>query len=61
MRIPGLATGMDTDSMVKEMMKPYQMKVDRVKQDNLRIKYQQDLYRDVLKQSQDFYNKYFSI
>lgn len=61
MRIPGLATGMDTDSMVKEMMKPYQMKVDRVKQDNLRIKYQQDLYRDVLKQSQDFYNKYFSM
>lgn len=61
MRIPGLATGMDTDSMVKEMMKPYQMKVDRVKQDNLRIKYQQDIYRDVLKQSQDFYNKYFSV
>lgn len=61
MRIPGLATGMDTDSMVKEMMKPYKMKVDRVKQDNLRVKYQQDLYRDVLKQSQDFYNKYFSI
>ncbi len=33
LRITGLATGMDTDNTIKQLMKPYNMKVDKLKQD----------------------------
>lgn len=49
MRITGLATGMDVDKTVTEMMKPYRMKVDKVKQEREIIKWKQDSYRDIIK------------
>lgn len=61
MRIGGLASGLDTDSMVKEMMKPHQMKADKVKQDKLLVEYKQNLYREVSKDMQAIYTKYFDI
>ncbi|MEG1255997.1 flagellar filament capping protein FliD [Clostridium sp.] len=61
MRITGLATGMDIDTMVKDMMKPYRVKVDKVQQDSDIYAMKQQLYRDVLKDSQEFYNKYFDV
>ena len=33
MRIPGLATGMDTDTMIQQMLKPYKMRIDKTSQD----------------------------
>ncbi|SFC60659.1 flagellar filament capping protein FliD [Clostridium uliginosum] len=62
MRITGLSgSGLDIDTMVKDTMKPYQMKVDQTiqKQDVTKIK--QQLYRDVMTQSSDFFNKYLDI
>ncbi|MGL4874037.1 MAG: flagellar filament capping protein FliD [Clostridium sp.] len=61
MRIPGLATGMDTESIVKDMMMPYRVKIDRVYQDKMLLQYKQELYRDYMKEAQGFYNKYFDI
>lgn len=61
MRIGGLATGLDTDTMVKQMMMPYQMKADRVKQDKILLEYRQELYRDVAKDVKNIYTKYFDI
>lgn len=61
MRIAGLATGMDVDTMVKDTIKPYRMKVDKFQQDNDIYEMKQQLYRDVLKDSREFYNKYFDI
>lgn len=49
MRITGLATGMDVDKTVTEMMKPYRMKVDKVKQERELIKWKQDAARDIIK------------
>lgn len=49
MRITGLATGMDVDKMVSDMIKPYKMKVDKVKQQRELIKWKQDACRDIIK------------
>lgn len=61
MRMPGLATGMDTETMVKQMMTPYKAKVDSVKQSRDLIKIKQDLYRDVLKEFRGIYSKYLDV
>lgn len=60
MRINGLS-GIDVDSMVKEMMKPYKIKVDKETQQRDLIKWKQDLYRDVTKNMRGIHNKYFDI
>ncbi|EPS53133.1 flagellar hook-associated protein 2 [Clostridium botulinum A1 str. CFSAN002368] len=47
MRIGGLS-GLDTDNMIKNMMKPYTMRVDKMKQNAQIVKWQQDAYRSVI-------------
>lgn len=61
MRITGLATGLDMDEIVKNSMKPYRIKIDKKGQDKEILEIKQKLYREVLKDSRDFYNKYFDI
>lgn len=61
MRIGGLATGMDTDKMVKDMMKPYNMRVDKMKQDTTVVKWQQDAYREVMDDISGLSKKYFDV
>ncbi|MGL4761231.1 MAG: flagellar filament capping protein FliD [Sarcina sp.] len=61
MRIGGLASGLDTDTMVKQMMMPYQMKADRVKQEKILLEYKQNIYRDITKDMKGMYTKYFDI
>ena len=60
-RLPGLATGMETDSVVKQMLSGEQNKVDRAKQKEQTIKWQQEIYRDVMKDVKSFQDKYFSV
>lgn len=60
-RITGLATGMDTDAMVKAAMQPYQLKVDAAKQARDLQIFKQDLYRDSIKSLRDLYSKYTDI
>lgn len=57
-RLTGLATGLDIDSMVKAQMKAYQTKVDSVTQQKNIIEIKQKLYRDILNDTRNFYNKY---
>ena len=54
MRLPGLASGMDTDSMVKQLMKAEQIKVDRVKQDKQILEWKKQLYNDINKDFANF-------
>ncbi|MBU3088633.1 flagellar filament capping protein FliD [Clostridium gasigenes] len=58
MRISGLATGMDVDTMVKDTIKPYRMKVDKAQQNNDVYAMKQQLYRDILKDSREFSSKH---
>lgn len=59
-RIPGLATGMDTDQMIKDMLTGEQSKIDKVFQQQQMVKWQQETYRDITKSVKGFYDKYFS-
>ena len=57
-RIGGLATGIDTDTMVKQMMQPYLMKVDKQKQDKQVLQWKQDIYRDLITDIRGLKNSY---
>ena len=59
-RLPGLATGMDTETMVKEMLTGEQNKIDKAKQKEQTIKWQQEIYREVINDVKGFNDKYFS-
>ncbi|MGO5065115.1 flagellar filament capping protein FliD [Clostridium sp. LCP25S3_F8] len=61
MRLPGLASGMDTENMIKEMMKPYTMRVDKMKQGTEYIKWQQDAYRNIMDGVSNITKKYFDV
>lgn len=60
MRITGLATGMDMDKMVQDMLKPYKMRLDKTKQDKQILQWQQEIYRDIIKDVRDLESKYFN-
>ncbi|EJO5346079.1 flagellar filament capping protein FliD [Clostridium botulinum] len=49
-RITGLATGMDTDGMVKAMTANYQIKIDKMNQDKQIVQWKQEFYRDIVKE-----------
>ncbi|HSQ88378.1 flagellar filament capping protein FliD [Romboutsia sp.] len=59
-RIPGLATGMDTDSVIKDMLTGQQNKIDKAKQKEQTIKWQQETYRDIIKDVKGLADKYFT-
>ena len=60
-RITGLASGLDIDSIVQETMKAYKTKVTKKKQEKTLLEMKQQLYRDLIKEGRDFYDKYFDI
>ena len=47
-RLSGLATGMDTDAMVKSMLTADQEKIDKAQQKEQTVKWQQEIYREVM-------------
>lgn len=60
-RITGLATGMDTDGMVKSMMAADQIKIDKAKQNQQYTEWQQEAYIETIKDLKDFYSSYLDI
>ncbi|MCS6104147.1 hypothetical protein DWV12_06945 [Clostridium botulinum] len=61
MRITGLATGLNMDEIIKNSMKPYRIKVDQMTQKKDVVEIKQKLYRDVIKDGKEFFNKYFDV
>ncbi|SHE57568.1 flagellar filament capping protein FliD [Clostridium fallax] len=59
-RITGMATGMDTDNMVKQMLSRDRARVDKVKQDEQALKWKQEAYVDITKDLKEL-NDYFDI
>jgi flagellar hook-associated protein 2 len=57
-RIGGMASGIDTDTMVKQMMQPYLMKVDKQKQDKQIMQWKQDIYRELITDIRGLKNTY---
>lgn len=61
LRITGLATGLDTDNVVKQLMQVEQTKLDKVYQEKQLIQWQQDLYRDIIGDINSFKSTYFDV
>jgi flagellar hook-associated protein 2 len=61
MRITGLASGLDVETMVKTMMKAENVKLDRLKQNRQILQWRQDNYRDILGDVNIFKSNYFDI
>lgn len=59
-RISGLATGLDTDQMIKDMLIGEQNKIDKASQTQQNNKWKQEIYRDVIKDVKGLHDKYFS-
>lgn len=53
-RLTGLATGIDTDQMIKELMKAERTRVDRVQQDKQILQWRQELYNSINKDFANF-------
>lgn len=55
----GLASGLDTESMVEQMLAGTQTKIDKTNQKITQLGYKQELYRSVISDLQKFQNTYF--
>lgn len=61
LRITGMATGMDVDSMVKKLMDAERLKQDKLKQQQTYLQWTQDAYRDQINSLKAFSSKNFDI
>lgn len=59
-RITGLATGMDIDEMITNMLTGEQEKIDKAEQKKQTQTWQQEIYRDVITDVKGLYDKYFT-
>lgn len=59
-RITGMASGLDVDSIVKKMMTAEQTKIDKAKQDQQTIQWKQEAYQGIIKDIKDLQNTYFN-
>jgi len=59
LRITGISSGMDTDTMIKQLMKAEQSRVNKVKQEKQLVEWRQEIYRDVIDSIGSFKNNYF--
>ncbi|WP_288221896.1 flagellar filament capping protein FliD [uncultured Clostridium sp.] len=60
-RLTGLATGLDVDTIVKQTMQAYRTKIDTQQQKKDVTEIKQQLYRDIIKEAQDLYNNHFDV
>ncbi|MDD3706352.1 MAG: flagellar filament capping protein FliD, partial [Clostridiaceae bacterium] len=61
LRLSGLSSGLDTDTVIKQMMRIEQMKVDKVKQDKQLLEWKRNDYREITSLLRTFKDEYFDI
>lgn len=61
LRLGGLASGIDTDDIIKKMLAGQQAKVDKAKQERQQVEWKQEIYRDIIKDIKELQNSYFDI
>jgi flagellar hook-associated protein 2 len=61
LRINGIMSGFDTDSMIKDLMKAESSRVNKVKQDKQYAVWQQEGFRDIIKKLRTFQSNYFDL
>lgn len=58
--LTGLASGLDTESMIENAMSGYKMKLDKLMQSKTKTMWQQESYRSIIKKMAEFTDKYTS-
>jgi len=61
LRIGGIASGFDTDKIVKDLMRVERMKVDRLLQDRQEVEWEKEQFREIINETRSFRDKYFDI
>lgn len=61
LRLTGMVSGMDTDSVVKKMIQIEQVKVDKAKQEKQFIEWQKEDYKEVANLLRGFQDEFFDI
>jgi len=61
MRISGIMSGFDTDTMIKDLMKAENTRVDKVKQNRQYVLWQQEGFREVINKLRTFQSNYFDV
>lgn len=59
--ISGLASGMDTESMIENAVSGYKMKISRVQQQREKMEWQQTAYRNIIQKMVNFNQKYATL
>lgn len=59
-RISGMISGMDTDSMVKELVSAYQTKTDKYKKQQQKLEWKQDAWKELNSKIYKFYTNTFN-
>lgn len=61
LRIGGLATGLDVDSIIQDLMRIEQTKVDRLKQERQLVEWRKEAYREITNLLRAFQDEFFSV
>jgi flagellar hook-associated protein 2 len=61
LRLVGLSSGLDTDTIIKQLMSVESAKLDKVKQEKQLLEWKRDAYRDVINMLKSFTSEYFDI
>jgi flagellar hook-associated protein 2 len=56
LRISGFASGLDTDQIIKDLMKAHRIPVDQMKQKKTRLEWQRDAYKEINSKLLEFRN-----
>ncbi len=61
LRIGGIASGFDTNQMVKDLMRAERMRVDKLYQERQVLEWQRNQFRDITNSVRSFRDKYFNL
>lgn len=61
LRLGGITSGFDTESMVTQLLSSYQTRIDKHNQKLTKLSWQQTAYQDITKKITEFKNTYFDI
>lgn len=61
MRISGIMSGFDTDTMIKDLMKAESARVNKVKQNRQYVLWQQEGFREIINKLRTFQSNYFDV
>lgn len=61
LRLIGISSGLDTDSIVQQLMRVERMKVDKVTQDRQLLEWKRDDYRSIINLLRGFKDQFFNV